>query len=187
MTRRTALVIAALALALAGCASGGTGTGGGDGTSGFVAGDGSTVILDPAARAAAPAVAGTTLDGAKLDLASLRGKVVVVNFWASWCAPCREEHPVLVAAARQQQVPIIGMNYKDDPRNAQEWLLRLGDPYQVSLADRDGRAAIDDGVYGVPETFVIDKAGVVRLKHVGPLTTEVWQRELLPLIQRLKG
>ena len=117
----------------------------------------------------------------------LQGQVWVLNIWASWCAPCREEHPVLVSAAKAQQVPIVGMNYKDDPRNAQEWLLRLGDPYQVSLVDRDGRAAIDYGVYGVPETFVIDKAGVVRFKHIGPLTADVWRRDLLPLIQRLKG
>ena len=123
----------------------------------------------------------------QLTPGALQGQVWVLNIWASWCAPCREEHPVLVSAAKAQQVPIVGMNYKDDPRNAQEWLLRLGDPYQVSLVDRDGRAAIDYGVYGVPETFVIDKAGVVRFKHIGPLTAEVWQRELLPLIQRLKG
>jgi len=118
---------------------------------------------------------------------SMRGQVWLLNVWASWCAPCRDEHPLLVALARETGVPIVGLNYKDDPRNAQEWLLRLGDPYQVSLVDRDGRAAIDYGVYGVPETFVIDRQGIVRFKHIGPLTREVWQRDLLPLVRRLQG
>ncbi|MDO9285675.1 MAG: DsbE family thiol:disulfide interchange protein [Aquabacterium sp.] len=122
-----------------------------------------------------------------LTAAELKGQVWVLNVWASWCAPCREEHPLLVALARQQQVAIVGLNYKDDPRNAQEWLLRLGDPYRVSAVDRDGRASIDYGVYGVPESFVIDRTGVVRFKHIGPLTLEVWQRDLLPLIQQLQG
>jgi cytochrome c biogenesis protein CcmG/thiol:disulfide interchange protein DsbE len=122
-----------------------------------------------------------------LTAAELQGQVWVLNVWASWCAPCREEHPLLVALARQQQVPIYGLNYKDDPRNAQEWLLRLGDPYQASAVDRDGRASIDYGVYGVPESFVIDRAGVVRFKHIGPLTQEVWQRDLLPLIRQMQG
>ncbi len=97
------------------------------------------------------------------------------------------EHPLLVTLAREQAVPIVGLNYKDDPRNAQEWLLRLGDPYKVSVIDRDGRAGIDYGVYGVPETFVIDRAGIVRFKHVGPLTLEVWTRTVQPLLQQLRG
>jgi cytochrome c biogenesis protein CcmG/thiol:disulfide interchange protein DsbE len=119
--------------------------------------------------------------------ADMKGQVWVLNVWASWCAPCREEHPLLVAMAREQQVPIIGLNYKDDPRNAQEWLLRLGDPYKISVADRDGRVGIDYGVYGVPETFVIDSAGIVRLKHIGPLTQEVWTLKVQPLLQQLRG
>jgi cytochrome c biogenesis protein CcmG/thiol:disulfide interchange protein DsbE len=117
----------------------------------------------------------------------MRGQVWLLNVWASWCAPCREEHPLLVTLAREQGVAIVGLNYKDDPRNAQEWLLRLGNPYQASASDRDGRVAIDYGVYGVPETFVIDKEGVVRLKHIGPLTHEAWSREVLPLIRQLQG
>jgi cytochrome c biogenesis protein CcmG/thiol:disulfide interchange protein DsbE len=122
-----------------------------------------------------------------LTAAELKGQVWVLNIWASWCAPCREEHPLLVEAAKTRQVPIYGLNYKDDPRNAQEWLLRLGDPYAETVADADGRVAVDYGVYGVPETFVIDRAGIVRFKHIGPLTPDVWQREVLPLIQRLRG
>ena len=107
----------------------------------------------------------------------LQGQVWLLNVWASWCAPCRDEHPLLVAAARERQVPIVGLNYKDDPRNAQEWLRKLGDPY----------VGIDYGVYGVPETFVIDKAGVVRFKHIGPMTPQVWERDVLPLVKRLQG
>jgi cytochrome c biogenesis protein CcmG/thiol:disulfide interchange protein DsbE len=122
-----------------------------------------------------------------LGVGELKGQVWMLNVWASWCAPCREEHPLLVSLAREQAVPIIGLNYKDDPRNAQEWLLRLGDPYKVSVIDRDGSAGIDYGVYGVPETFVIDRAGIVRFKHVGPLTLEVWTRTVQPLLQQLRG
>lgn len=127
-------------------------------------------------------------DGARsLSPAELQGRVWVLNVWASWCAPCRAEHPLLVEAARAQQVTLVGLNYKDDPRNAQEWLRALGDPYATTAADRDGRVAIDYGVYGVPETFVIDRQGVVRLKHVGPLTAEVWTGQVLPLVRRLQG
>lgn len=122
-----------------------------------------------------------------LSAADLRGKVWVLNVWASWCAPCREEHPVLVALAREQAVPIYGLNYKDDPRNAQEWLRQLGDPYARSVSDLDGRVGIDYGVYGVPETFVIDRDGLVRLKHVGPLTREVWAKDIQPLLLQLAG
>lgn len=127
-------------------------------------------------------------DGARsLSPSELRGQVWVLNVWASWCAPCRAEHPLLVEAARDRQVTLVGLNYKDDPRNAQEWLRALGDPYGVSAADRDGRVAIDFGVYGVPETFVIDREGVVRLKHVGPLTVDVWADQVLPLVRQLQG
>jgi len=122
-----------------------------------------------------------------LSVADMKGQVWMLNVWASWCAPCREEHPLLVTMAREQAVPIVGLNYKDDPRNAQEWLLRLGDPYKVSIVDRDGSVGIDYGVYGVPETFVIDRAGVVRFKHIGPLTQDVWTRKVQPLLQQLQG
>ncbi|MBK9363359.1 MAG: DsbE family thiol:disulfide interchange protein [Rubrivivax sp.] len=119
--------------------------------------------------------------------AQMKGQVWLLNVWASWCAPCREEHPLLVAAARQNLVPIVGLNHKDEAGAATAWLRRLGNPYQAIAVDRDGRVSIDYGVYGVPETFVIDRDGVVRLKHIGPLTPEVWQRDVLPLLARLKG
>jgi len=125
--------------------------------------------------------------GRNFAAADMQGQVWLLNVWASWCAPCRDEHPLLVTMARERQVPIVGLNYKDDPRNAQEWLLRLGDPYQVTIVDRDGRVGIDYGVYGVPETFVIDRAGIVRYKHIGPLTHEVWAGKMQPLIAQLKG
>ena len=117
---------------------------------------------------------------------SMRGQVWLLNVWASWCAPCRDEHPLLVALARETGVPIVGLNYKDDPRNAQEWLLRLGDPYRATAMDRDGRTGIDWGVYGVPETFLVDRDGVLRHKVIGPLTREAWNRDVLPLVQRLQ-
>ena len=119
--------------------------------------------------------------------ASMQGRVWLLNVWASWCAPCREEHPLLVAIAREEKVAIVGLNYKDDTRNAQEWLLRPGDPYLMTAVDQDGRAGIDWGVYGVPETFVIDAAGVVRHKVVGPLTQQTWSREVEPLLRRLQA
>ena len=117
---------------------------------------------------------------------SMSGQVWLLNVWASWCAPCRDEHPLLVALARETGVPIVGLNYKDDPRNAQEWLLRLGDPYRATATDRDGRTGIDWGVYGVPETFLVDRDGVLRHKVIGPLTRETWNRDVLPLVKRLQ-
>ncbi len=121
------------------------------------------------------------------DPAQMKGQVWLLNVWASWCAPCREEHPLLVEAARQQLVPLIGLNYKDEGRAAEDWLRKLGNPYQAIAVDRDGRVAIDYGVYGVPETFVIDREGIVRLKHIGALTPAVWHQTVLPLLQKLKG
>ena len=122
-----------------------------------------------------------------LSAAELKGQVWVLNVWASWCAPCRDEHPLLVDVARGAGVPLVGLNYKDDRRNAQEWLRKLGDPYRATVVDADGRVGIDWGVYGVPETFVVDREGIVRLKHVGPLTREIWQRDFEPLLRRLAG
>lgn len=125
--------------------------------------------------------------GHTFGAADMKGQVWMLNVWASWCAPCREEHPLLVTMAREQAVPIVGLNYKDDARNAQEWLLRLGDPYKVTIVDRDGSVGIDYGVYGVPETYVIDQSGVVRFKHVGPLTRDVWKHKVQPLLLQLRG
>jgi cytochrome c biogenesis protein CcmG, thiol:disulfide interchange protein DsbE len=113
----------------------------------------------------------------------MRGKVWLMNVWASWCAACRDEHPYLPDYAKI--VPIIGLNYKDNPEDARRWLGELGDPYTLSAVDLDGRVAIDYGVYGAPETYVIDKSGVVRFKHVGPVTPDVWAEKFLPLVQEL--
>lgn len=115
----------------------------------------------------------------------LAGKPYVLNVWASWCAPCLQEHPLFVDLARLKLIPLVGIGYKDDPVQAKNWLTRHGNPFDVVAADRDGRVAIDWGVYGVPETFVVDAAGKIRYKHVGPLTAEIVERQLLPLIRQL--
>jgi cytochrome c biogenesis protein CcmG/thiol:disulfide interchange protein DsbE len=115
----------------------------------------------------------------------LLGKVWVMNVWASWCAPCREEHPLVVAFAKQRKVPVIGLNYKDRPGDARNWLERLGNPYAATLIDFDGKVGIDFGVYGVPETFVIDAQGIVRFKHVGALTPQVISQKLEPVLKQL--
>lgn len=119
--------------------------------------------------------------------ADLQGKVWVLNVWASWCGPCRDEHPLWVEFARRSKVPIVGLNYKDQRANALNWLRQLGDPYAMSLFDGDGKVAIDWGVYGVPETFVIDRQGIVRFKHVGPVTPEVLGGKIEPLLKSLDG
>ena len=120
-----------------------------------------------------------------LTQADLKGKVWILNVWASWCAPCREEHPLWVAYARNSPVPIYGLNYKDTAKAGQAWLQQLGNPYAESLTDPEGRIGIDYGVYGVPETFIIDRAGVVRYKHIGPVTPEALRDKIDPLVKRL--
>lgn len=114
------------------------------------------------------------------------GQVWLLNVWASWCVSCREEHPVLLDLAKSNLVPIYGLNYKDQRDAALGWLRQFGDPYALSIVDRDGRVGIDYGVYGVPETFVIDKAGVVRYKQIGPVTPEALKNKILPLVQQLQ-
>jgi cytochrome c biogenesis protein CcmG/thiol:disulfide interchange protein DsbE len=129
------------------------------------------------------------VQGRTLGLATedLRGEVSVVNVFASWCLACRDEHPLWMELARQRTLPIHGLNYKDAPDDAQRWLNQLGDPYARTGADRDGRVAIDWGVYGVPETFVIDKNGVIRDKIIGAITRESVDERLLPLVRRLQA
>ena len=117
--------------------------------------------------------------------ADLKGKVVLVNVWASWCVACKQEHPVLLALSRDKQVPIIGLNYKDRREDATNMLKVEGNPYDVSIMDADGRVGINWGVYGVPETFVVDKQGVIRYKQIGPISPEDWEQTLLPLIRKL--
>lgn len=116
---------------------------------------------------------------------AMRGQVWLLNVWASWCVSCREEHPVLVSFARSHRVPIIGLDYKDKPADALQWLNQLGNPYTLSVSDADGRVGIDYGVYGVPETYVIDKQGVIRMKHIGAVTADALDHKILPLIQSL--
>ena len=118
--------------------------------------------------------------------ADFKGKVWMLNVWASWCVSCRAEHPVLNQLARTVEVPIIGLNYKDGRDVAQQWLRQRGDPYTVSAFDEDGRAGIDWGVYGVPETFVIDKRGAIRYKHTGPVDQKVVTDEIMPLVRELE-
>jgi len=115
----------------------------------------------------------------------MKGKVWLFNVWASWCTSCRAEHPVLVAFAQQAAVPIVGLNYMDQREEGSRWLDKFGNPYQLSVFDADGKVGTDYGVYGVPETFVIDKQGVIRLKLTGPVTPAVIRDTLLPLIQEL--
>jgi len=113
------------------------------------------------------------------------GKVWVLNVWASWCVSCREEHPVLLDLAASGAVPVYGLNYKDQRADGLKWLKSMGDPYKLSIFDFDGRVGIDYGVYGVPETYVIDKSGVIRYKRIGPLTPEIVKQKVLPLVREL--
>ena len=120
-----------------------------------------------------------------LATADLNGQVALVNVFASWCIPCRIEHPMFMRLAEKGEVPVYGINYKDAPADAKRWLAELGDPYTRIGADRDGRAGIEWGVYGVPETFVVDGTGTIRFKHVGPLTAEVLEDTIMPLVREL--
>jgi cytochrome c biogenesis protein CcmG/thiol:disulfide interchange protein DsbE len=116
----------------------------------------------------------------------LKGQVWLLNVWASWCVSCRVEHPVLMELAKAKVVPIVGLDYKDKPDEGIAWLKQHGNPYDVSVIDRDGRVGIDWGVYGVPETFVVDKAGVIRHKHIGPVDTAALEKKILPLVRELQ-
>ena len=123
--------------------------------------------------------------GKNLNVEDMRGKVWIFNVWASWCVSCREEHPLWVTFARKNSLPIVGLNYKDQRPDALNWLLQLGNPYVVSVMDREGRTGIDYGVYGVPETYVIDRQGIIRMKHIGPITEDVLQAKILPRVKEL--
>lgn len=121
----------------------------------------------------------------------MRGKVWLLNFWGTWCIACREEHPMLVEYAKSNAVPIVGVDYKyssdtsDERTAAVRWLAELGNPYAVTIYDAEGRTSIDYGVYGAPETFLIDKAGVIRFKQIGPVTEDAWNNKILPLAKQL--
>ena len=118
--------------------------------------------------------------------ASMKGQVWILNVWASWCVACREEHPVLVELAKSKIAPIIGLDYKDKREDALTMLAMQGNPYLLSAFDADGRVGIDYGVYGVPETYVIDKAGMIRFKHIGPITMNILNQKIYPLISELQ-
>lgn len=115
------------------------------------------------------------------------GQVWVLNVWASWCVSCRAEHVVITRLAEMNLSPIVGLNYKDQPADAKRWLRQLGDPYAVSLMDSDGRVGIDWGVYGVPETFVIGKDGLIKYKHIGPVTNESLEADIIPVLKQLQS
>ena len=123
-----------------------------------------------------------SVPGEPLTAERLKGAPVLVNFWASWCTPCLQEHPLLMDLA-QSGVKIIGMNYKDEPQAARQWLARHGNPFALIAQDFQGKAGLDWGVYGVPETFVLDAQGVIRHKQIGPMTREAWERDIEPLIK----
>jgi len=145
----------------------------------------SVLINKPAPAFSLPAVEGLPVPG--FDTRKLEGQVTVVNVFASWCIPCRDEHPVLEALKQKTGVPLYGINQKDAPDQATAFLAQLGNPYDAIGADRDGRTSIDWGVYGVPETFIVDAKGVIRFKHTGPLAMEDIDREIVPAIARAKA
>lgn len=123
----------------------------------------------------------------QLSKADLGGQVWVLNVWASWCVACRAEHEVITELARRNLVTVVGLNYKDDPAEAERWLRQYGNPYAASLMDLDGRVGIDWGVYGVPETFVVDADGKIRYKHIGPVTRESLEQKIMPVLTELLG
>src|SRR3990167_9087640 len=143
----------------------------------------SPLIGKPVPEFSLPPVKGGTLGLASADL---RGEVSIVNVFASWCVACREEHPILMGIKEKGIVPLHGINYKDKPDDARAWLDEMGDPYTRIGADISGRVAIDWGVYGVPETFVIDRDGRIAYKHIGAVTPEVLRDKLMPLIRKLQ-
>lgn len=144
-------------------------------------------VPSPLVQKAAPAFTRPQLIEADKTFspADMKGKVWMLNVWASWCVACKVEHPLLVEINKSQVVPLIGLDYKDQRTAALKFLSQQGDPYQLSVIDPDGRVGIDYGVYGVPETFLIDKNGVIRHKQIGPITAEALEKTILPLIKEL--
>jgi cytochrome c biogenesis protein CcmG, thiol:disulfide interchange protein DsbE len=143
------------------------------------------IIASPLIGKPAPAFALPSLADPTHTVSSqqLSGRWYLLNVWGTWCVECRAEHAMLLKVKQAGVVPLIGLDWKDDERQAQAWLSQLGDPYDTVAVDRSGRAAIDWGVYGAPETFLVNPAGIVIYKHVGALTDEIWTREILPRVQ----
>jgi cytochrome c biogenesis protein CcmG/thiol:disulfide interchange protein DsbE len=125
--------------------------------------------------------------GKSLGTDDLKGRVWILNVWASWCVACLEEHPILVEFSKQNVLPMYGLNYKDRREDALKWLGEHGNPYTLSVEDSDGRVGIDYGVYGVPETYVIDRNGIIRYKRIGPVTVPILKEKILPLVRQLQG
>jgi cytochrome c biogenesis protein CcmG/thiol:disulfide interchange protein DsbE len=123
----------------------------------------------------------------KLSTADMAGQVWILNVWASWCVSCRAEHKVITALAKRNLVSVVGLNYKDEPAAAERWLQQFGNPYTTSVMDLDGRVGIDWGVYGVPETFVIGADGLIKYKHIGPVTYESLEQKIIPVLKELLG
>lgn len=146
-------------------------------------------VPSPLIGKAAPAFSLTKLEDPSVTIsdADFRGQVSLFNVWATWCVSCRAEHQVLMALANSGEVAIYGLNYKDKRPAALRWLQQFGDPYLANAFDADGRVGIDWGVYGTPETFIVDRQGVIRHKHTGPLTRDIVQQEILPLVRQLKA
>lgn len=146
-------------------------------------------VPSPLINRPAPAFNLPRLDDPQVTVSpqDLRGEVWLLNVWASWCVSCLQEHPLLVSLAQTGRVPVYGLNYKDQREAALGWLARHGNPYVQSLSDTEGLAGIDYGVYGVPETFVVDKQGVIRHKHIGPVTPQDLSGTLLPLVEKLNA
>lgn len=144
----------------------------------------SALLQQPVPAFDLPVLAGTGTE--RLQPETLQGKVWVLNVWASWCAPCRQELPILADMSRQDGVPIYGLNYKDQSAKAQALLRVAGNPYVASAVDADGRVGMDFGIHAVPETFVIDAQGLVRYRHLGPVTPEVWKDKLMPVVRAVQ-
>ena len=142
----------------------------------------SALIGHAAPQTSLPPLEGTGMPG--IESSGFAGKVTVVNVWASWCGPCRDEHPFLLGLSRDSRIELVGMNYKDEPDNARRFLGSFGNPYKAIGVDAAGRAAIDWGVYGVPETFVVGRDGKILFKHVGPVTEQSLARTLMPEIEK---
>ncbi|MDC0948199.1 DsbE family thiol:disulfide interchange protein [Gammaproteobacteria bacterium] len=147
-----------------------------------------TLVPSPLIGRAAPSIELPQLDGGTMALPEeMAGKVWLLNIWASWCAACKVEHPVLVEAATEHNLTLIGLDYKDSDEAARQWLQRYQNPYRHVVVDHDGTAGLDWGVYGVPETFIIDQDGIVRHKHIGPVSRDQLRDEWLPLIRQLEA
>ncbi len=124
--------------------------------------------------------------GKTVSTQDYRGQVWLLNVWATWCVSCRQEHGLLVDVSRNLDIPLVGLDYKDEAEPAKQWLQRLGNPYQVVAFDADGMVGIDWGVYGTPETYLIDKQGIIRFKQIGPITPQILRDTILPMVQHLE-